>query len=536
MEPRIERIEIPMQELEALLEGARDALGAEGYRKLKAALETLAYLTSLIENQEITIQKLRQLLAPPASTEKTHKVLEKMGIKSITPNSTDGKETKKTKKGHGRNGAKSYTAARRIPVPHASLSSGDPCPKCLKGKLHAQRDPGFLVRIVGRAPLEATVYELEKLRCGLCLEVFTALAPPEAGEKKYDETAASIIAVLKYGSGLPFYRLDKLQGNLGIPLPPSTQWGIVKEKAQLIRPALEELIRQAAQGRVLHNDDTTARVLALRREQPEKGDNRTGVFTSGIVATAEGWKAALYFTGRQHAGENLADVLKWRAEGLSPPIQMSDALSRNAPKLTNLMTILTANCNAHGRRQFVEIAPSFPEQCRYVLESFRFVYHHDALAEERKLSPKDRLQFHQEHSGPVMERLKEWLTAQVAERKTEPNSGLGKAIAYLLRHWMKLTPFLREPNAPLDNNLVERALKIAILNRKNALFYKTLTGAQVGDLFMSLIHSCELNGANPFDYLTELQRHSAELAASPAQWMPWNYRETLAWLAVRVAA
>jgi transposase len=138
----------------------------------------------------------------------------------------------------------------------------------------------------------------------------------------------------------------------------------VKERAELTRPALEELIRQAAQGKVLHNDDTKARVLALRRDQLEKGDDRTGVFTSGIVATTEGWKAALYFTGRQHAGENLADVLKWRATGLSPPIQMSDALASNTPKVAGLMKILTANCNAHARRQFVEIAANFPEECR----------------------------------------------------------------------------------------------------------------------------------------------------------------------------
>jgi transposase len=193
---------------------------------------------------------------------------------------------------------------------------------------------------------------------------------------------------------------------------------------------------------------------------------------------------------------------------------MSDALSRNNPKRAGLPKNLTANCNAHGRRQFVEITPSFPEECRDVLESFRSVYHNDALAEEQKLSPEDRLCFHREHSGPVMKGLHEWMEAQFAEHKTEPKSRLRKAIAYLLRHWTKLTLFLREPGVPLDNNFVERALKIAILNRKNALFYKTLNGAAVGDLFMSLIHTCELNGANPFDYLTELQRHASELGES----------------------
>ena len=149
--------------------------------------------------------------------------------------------------------------------------------------------------------------------------------------------------------------------------------------------------------------------------------------------------------------------------------------------------------------------------------------------------PDERLRFHQEHSEPVMKGLHEWMEAQLAEHKTEPNSGLGKAISYLLNHWTKLTLFLRQAGAPIDNNIVERALKKAILNRKNALF-KTLNGAGVGDLFMSLIHSCELNGANPFDYLTELLRHAEVLKQKPSEWMPWNYRETLARLATPAAA
>ena len=91
-----------------------------------------------------------------------------------------------------------------------------------------------------------------------------------------------------------------------------------------------------------------------------------------------------------------------------------------------------------------------------------------------------------------------------------------------------MTLFLRKAGAPLDNNIVERSLKRAVLHRKNALFYRTLNGAQVGDLFMSLIHTCQLCGVNSFDYLVELQRHARELTSRPAEWMPWNYRETLA--------
>ncbi len=167
-----------------------------------------------------------------------------------------------------------------------------------------------------------------------------------------------------------------------------------------------------------------------------------------------------------------------------------------------------------------------PEECRYVLEAMGKVYYNDARSRELKPSPEERLLFPQERSGPVMKRLNEWLTAQLKEHRTEPNSGLGKAITYLLRHGTKLTLFLRQPGAPLDNNIAKRALKKAILHRKNALFYKTMNAPQVGDLFMSFIHTCELNKVNSFDYLTEMLRHPAELAVRPAEWMPWNYRGT----------
>ena len=127
-----------------------------------------------------------------------------------------------------------------------------------------------------------------------------------------------------------------------------------------------------------------------------------------------------------------------------------------------------------------------------------------------------------------MKGLHKWLTRQIEQRLVEPNSGLGQAIGYLLRHWEKLTLFLRVPGAPRDNNICERALKKAIRHRRNSLFYRTQRGADVGDLFMSLIHTCELNGVNPFDYLTELDRHSDELSANPHAWLPWSYWATLA--------
>ena len=536
MKPEKEVIEVNFEELARLRERARQApLNEEDCRKLEAAIHALSYLIEKIGEKNTTISQLRALLAKP-STEKTSKVLEHAGIKTPPPNSSPPHANDQPKPGHGRNGAQAYSGARRIKIAHASLKPGDHCPKCLKGKVYAKKEPGLRIRVVGQAPLATTVWELERLRCNLCGEVFEAEAPEGVGEEKYDETAAAMIALLKYGSGVPWDRLERLERSLGIPLPASTQWEIVEAAAALLRPAFNELICQAAQGEVFYNDDTSMKILALARASPQgtkeekessSSKERTGLFTSGIVSTGEGRRIALFFTGRKHAGENFARVLAERAKGLPPPIQMSDALSRNVPKLPEKLDILWGNCNAHARRRFVEVTPHFPHECQFVLESLRDVYRYEAEAEARGLTPEERLRFHQEHSQPVMGALHAWFEAQFAENKVEPNSGLGEAITYALRHWDRLTLFLRQAGAPLDSNIVERALKKSILHRKNSLFYKTANGAEVGGLFMSLIHTCELNGANPFEYLTELQKHTTELGKNPTAWMPWNYRTTL---------
>jgi len=344
-----------------------------------------------------------------------------------------------------------------------------------------------------------------------------------------------MVALLKYGCGLPFTRIEKLQRHLGIPLPAPTQWGLVEHAATLVAPAHRELVHQAAQGEVLHNDDTTAKILelgtsrqAVFEQQSEPGDpERTGVYTSGIVSSPDGHQIALFFTGPQHAGENLAAVLAQRAAELPPPIQMCDALSHNT---AGEFDTIVANCIAHARRQFVDVAPRFPEPCRYVLETLREAYRNDALTRAEPLSPAERLAYHQEHSGPPMRGLQWWLYEQIEQRRIEPNSTLGGAVKYMYmrKHWNKLTLFLQVPGAPLDNNVCERILKKAILHRKNALFFKTQNGANVSDLFMSLIHTAELAKVDPFDYLTQLQRHATQLRAAPQRWMPWNYRDTLA--------
>ena len=531
MAPTLPRIDLRMNDLERLVDRTRHTpLTADEHATLKAAIDTLGYLAHLVEQKGTTLDGLRQLLFG-ATTEKTRDVLARVGVDTPPlPRAPRDDGPGRDAGGHGRNGAAAYTGARHVPVPHAQLHHGQQCPSCPTGKVYVQRDPRVLIRLVGQAPITATVYALEKLRCHLCGELFTADPPAGVGAEKYDATTGTMVALLKYGSGMPFHRLERLQANLQIPLPASTQWEIVADTATRLQPALVELTRQAAQGELVHNDDTHMTVLDLGRPgAPRAADDlspdRTGVFTSGIVSTRDGQRIALFLTGRRHAGENLAHVLAARAAELGPPIQMCDALTRNLP---HPLAVILGNCLAHARRRFVEVTPSFPAECGHVLETLREVYRHDADARAQGLSPNERLAFHQAHSGPRMEDLQAWLTAQIDERRVEPNSGLGQAITYLRNHWTPLTLFLRQPGAPLDNNICERALKKVILHRKNALFYKTLSGAHVGDLFMSLIHTCELAGANPFDYLTALSRHADAMAAAPSAWMPWTYRDALA--------
>jgi transposase len=535
-------VELDMLELASIVERAKAALSADEHSKLKTAIDTLhstagiiAFLREELRSKHASLERLWQMLFG-TSTEKTAKVLAGTAAHAACQ-TRDGvlaaatSADRSRRPGHGRNGAAAFTGAEHVPVAHAQLQRGDHCPGCQHGKVYPLEEPSLLVRITGMAPLGARVYECDRLRCNLCGEVYTAEAPAGIGSDKYDATAVSMVGLLKYGAGLPFNRIERLQEALRIPLPASTQWDLVKTAAEMLAPVHEELIRQAAQGAVLHNDDTTMKVLQLSREQRaaalacDDAEERTGVFTSGIVATAAGVKIALFFTGVRHAGENLATVLAQRAASLPAPIQMCDGSSRNTD---GEFDTLPAACVAHGRRKFVAVAEHFPEEVRFVLEQLREVYKTDAEARATGLDAERRLRLHQEQSAPRMAALEQWMQRQFDDRHVEPNSGLGEAIRYLQKRWDALTLFLRVPGVPLDNNITERALKKAILHRKNALFYKTLTGARVGDIFMSLVYTAELNRVAPFDYLVALQRHAVEIPDCPAEWMPWNYTTALA--------
>jgi transposase len=541
-----ELITATQEELDEILSLAKTTFPERQYRLLEGVLATFVYVMLKLQNAKTSIKRFQRMLFGH-STEHKRNVLKRAaaaddlqaqdGAESVPqmPATVPVPAPGTRRPGHGRNAAQAYSGAPIVQCDHPKLQSGDRCPQCDKGRVY-DSPPRSIVKVIGQAPLGATVYKLQRLRCRLCDAVFTAPLPAAvASLPKYDSSCASMIAVLRYGNGLPHFRLEGLQASLYIPLPDATQWDLVAKAAPSPRAVFEELIRQAAQAPLLHSDDTPMKVLSLmkERERAEAGGVKPvakAINTSGIVAVLqdnanEQRRVVLFFTGHAHAGKNMERVLAHRAEELAPAMQMCDALAAN---VAGEFTTILANCLAHGRRQLVDVAEQFPEAARHVVEALAEVYKHDAQCREQACSPEQRLSFHQQHSRPVMDGLERWMAEQFDKRLVEPNSGLGKALHYLTKHWSELTLFLRKVGAPLDNNLCEQVLKRAIIHRKGSLFYKTVRGAQVGDIYMSLIHTCRLCDVNPFDYLNALQQRAQQVIEAPARWLPWNFREQLA--------
>jgi transposase len=547
-------------ELEAILVQVQPVLTPAQYQMLQGVLQTLEYLMSRLQDAGTSLQRLRRMLFG-ASTERQRNCV-KNGADSAAAAPADAAEklpdpppvpvqaahekpapppAPPQRKGHGRIAATAYAGATVIECEHHELQAGQRCPQCESGNIHAS-PPQLIVKVVGQPPLAATVYRVQRLRCRICDAIFTAPMPAQAAVPgKYDASCASMIALLRYGWGLPSYRLQALQASLHVPLPDATQWDLIGQALPAPRCVHVEMIRQAAQAPLLYNDDTRSRVLELmaRRKLAEavaacgapplpeglpKGAPKStakAINTSCIVAQLPGHQVVLYCTGHAHAGQNLQRVLAHRAAELGAPLQMCDALAANTAG--DFATVL-CHCLAHGRRQVVDVLEQFPQQGGHVLQLLGRVYFHDQHCRELRFDAAQRLAHHQAHSGPLMQELKGWIEQRLEQREVEPNSGLGKALKYLLKHWNELTAFLRHAGAPLDNNLCEQMLKRAILHRKGSLFYKTVAGAEAGDIYMSLIHTCVLCGRNAFDYLQALHRNARAVMADPGQWLPWNWR------------
>jgi hypothetical protein len=395
--------------------------------------------------------------------------------------------------GTGRLGADVYEGAERVECRHEELAVGQRRPVCGQGRLY-QLPPGGEMRIDGNALLRAIRYELEKLRCSACGQIFTARLPEDAGEKQYRPRARAVLAVSRYFLGLPFYRIESYQDDTSVRI-----LSLINENLQ---------IQAAAEAHGLL--------------QPTE---RTGMHTTALVVKVGERTIILSYAGRNHAGENLQALLAQREAGLEKPLVMSDALASNT---AHDAAVIQCHCLAHGRRKFRDLEEMFPAECAVVLAGLKQVYDQDEEARDQQMSPPARLAYHQRLSGPIMDGLHQWLERQCDERLVKPNRNLGKAISYMLSPWQTLTRFLTIPGAPLDTNLVERVLKLFIRQRKNSLCYRTEHSAYIASVLTSLIATCLYAGVNAPEYLVALQEHRAEVFADPAAWLPWAYARSRA--------
>ena len=545
-----EDVRLSREEGEALIERIeRNALSAEDRRLLVKILTFYFWLLFALREAKLSLKRIKALVfgekskkPKPPSSDGTPSggsgggselsTSPTQGVLTPAPAAPPAKNPPPP--GHGRQGADVYRAAQTVECRHEALAVGERCPACGRGNLY-RLPPGVEMRLDGDALLSAVRYELEKFRCSACGQIFTAAVPAAAGSEKYTTRARAVLALARYYLGLPWHRLEGFQALVGVPVPDATQWDQGEIVGDCSHPIFKCLEKLAAQGEVIFQDDTPGRVLTLIEENQivraqaqaqgkAKPEVRTGMQTTALIVQVGKRRICLYYTGRRHAGENLEALLTKRDPGRGKPLVMSDALSSNNAEETML---IRCHCLAHARRQFSDLADDFPAESGVVVDALKLIYEHDDEARKQGLSAQERLVYHQTYSEPVFTALQTWLEQQTAERFVEPNSSVGKAIAYLLEHWETLTRVVKEPGAPLDNNVAERALKLAIRQRKNSLFYATEHSAYIASILTSVIATCVQAGVNALEYLVAVQEHRQEVVANPSAWLPWNYEATL---------
>jgi len=545
-----EVVELTREEVEAFIERVENnALLDEDRSLIVKILQFNLWLQFMLEEAKLSIHRLTTLFGFPPKKKKKKPSPNQEGKSASTSNDPASKDVsppennndvledchknnesgdeEPPKKGHGRLGHTAYSGAETIYMAHPTLNHGDPCPHApvCRGKVYRETG-GTAIKMIGNSTVSATRYVYERFKCNLCRDWFVAPLPNgvKAG-KSYDESALAMMAINRYLNAVPAKRLEITQQMVGVPLPDSTQSDKMEELVNYVYLPFMEIVKFSAQGEVIHNDDTSVKILSLMKENESLSEKeRRGMFTTGIVSKVGERYIYLYFSSRNHAGENLDKVLAHREEGREKIIQMADALSASRTKLVETILCL---CLSHGLRKFADIDHRFPEECEVVASAISKVYKNDALTKKEKMSAQQRLEYHKDHSAPVMEKLKRWLDEQIDKKLVEPNSSLGNAINYMRKHWTGLTQFLRLVGAPLDNNICEAALKLMIRIRKNSLFFKTEFGALVASILVSVIYTTYINGENPKHYLIALQKYPEQVRSNPELWLPWNYRKTL---------
>lgn len=483
-----------------------------------------AWMARQLELGQLSIAKLRKLFQIQGSEKSPNRKPKN------DPASSDNKgsgSSEEDTKGHGRNGADAYQGADIVDVSHPELNPGDTCPaEVCDGRLYEMSEPGTFVHVTGAPLASATRYNMQKLRCAICEIIYTAPLPIGVGDKKYDANFIAMLMINKYFMSVPLYRQDRLQNYLGLPLPASTQWDLMVAHEPMLKALYKALALDAANGLALCYDDTSVKIMSEIKaaKLAEKGKkSQHTCFTTGIVSLHEDHRSYLYITDNRTAGKCIAEIMALRDADLDPPIMMCDALPANIPPGISEDLYILCFCLVHARRQFYELPNGYDDVADKVIGFIGHIYDHEAHT--KGYSPEKRLTYHQEKSTPIMEELKTYLEEQKSE--FEPNSVAGKAIDYILSRWTQLSQFLRQVHAPLDTNIVERALKLIIQVRKSSMFYKTLSSAAFASYVQSALYSAAQNEINPCDYMCALIDNESAVIQNPSAWLPWHYQETL---------
>ncbi len=398
--------------LEALIERVSEAkennlaLSPEDYQLLLDALVTLATTQNRLANHDVTVHKLRKLLGIEKSSEKLGTVLKK-----AKPSSNKKNKKRKNDEEEG------FTPVKPTVIVHSlvDIKKGDTCVECLTGKVY-KTEPGSLLRITGQSPFKPEQHVMERLRCNTCGAYFTASLPTNvltdgSVSQKYGYSARSLMAIYKYFAGLPFYRQSSIQKLLGVKITASTVFDQVELVCNDIYPVYQWLFNLAADAKHYYLDDTTHRIIDAKpvekkARNSDKIRTRTGVYTSGVIATmADNHHIVLFETNIGHAGEFIDSILHKRSHACAKPLIMSDALASNRPTGRDVTMSL---CNSHARRQFVDIINHFPDEVEHVLNRYGEIWVNDEYTKAEKLSPSARLAYHQQHSAPIMAEIKLW--------------------------------------------------------------------------------------------------------------------------------
>lgn len=347
--------------------------------------------------------------------------------------------------------------------------------------------------------------------------VITASLPGRIMEKcMAGERLLAQIIVDKYVDHLPLHRQLQRFQRAGITIAQSTINDWVKTVLNHVAALYEAHKQILLACGYLHADETPLKVL----DENKKGTTHQGyywVYHNNIE------KLVLfdYRPGRGREGPN--DILN----SFQGYLQVDGYVGYD--DFEKREGIILLHCMAHARRKFSEAMQNDKSRATYALKLFQQLYDIERQIKDEALTADRVLQLRQQQAVPILKALKEWMTAEYV--KVLPSSPVGKAIAYCLPRWEKLSIYTANAILNIDNNPVENAIRPVAIGRKNYLFAGSHEAAQRAAMIYSLFATCRLHGINPYEWIKDvLERMHLYTTTNIADLLPQNWKKSKAYL------